>query len=106
MDLKMNQFKYFLLAWAGFMLHSEGINAQAKGNLYSEPHRPQVHFTPKGKWMNDPNGMLYHKGIYHLFYQYFPDSTVWGPMHWGHATSTDMIHWNCLLYTSDAADER
>src|SRR6476469_3440399 len=60
---------------------------------YQEPHRPQIHFSPKEKWMNDPNGMVFYKDVYHLFYQYYPDSTVWGPMHWGHATSTDMIHW-------------
>ena len=58
-----------------------------------EMHRPQLHFSPKAKWINDPNGMVYHNGIYHLFFQYYPDSTIWGPMHWGHATSTDLILW-------------
>ncbi|MGB5647909.1 MAG: glycoside hydrolase family 32 protein, partial [Muriicola sp.] len=61
--------------------------------LYQEPFRPQYHFSPPEKWMNDPNGLLYNQGIYHLFYQYYPDDIVWGPMHWGHATSTDMLHW-------------
>ena len=60
---------------------------------YKEPYRPQFHFTPEKKWMNDPNGMLFYKGTYHLFYQYYPEDIVWGPMHWGHATSTDLIHW-------------
>lgn len=59
----------------------------------SEPWRPYFHFTPPSKWMNDPNGLIYHKETYHLFYQYYPDSTVWGPMHWGHATSKDLLQW-------------
>ena len=62
----------------------------------SELHRPGFHFTPDSMWMNDPNGMVYYKGEYHLFYQYYPDSTVWGPMHWGHAVSKDMISWEHL----------
>ncbi len=60
---------------------------------YQEEHRPQFHFSPEEKWMNDPNGLVYSSGIYHLFYQYYPDDIVWGPMHWGHATSEDLIHW-------------
>lgn len=62
-------------------------------DYYREPYRPQFHFSPEEKWMNDPNGMVYHKGVYHLFYQYYPDDIVWGPMHWGHATSKDLVHW-------------
>ncbi|WP_340113233.1 glycoside hydrolase family 32 protein [Maribellus mangrovi] len=61
--------------------------------LYTEKYRPQFHFSPDSAWMNDPNGMVYYDGEYHLFYQYYPDSTVWGPMHWGHAISTDLVHW-------------
>ncbi len=61
-----------------------------------EPHRPQFHFTPPSKWMNDPNGMFYMDGEYHLSYQYYPDSTVWGPMHWGHAVSKDLVEWEHL----------
>lgn len=62
-------------------------------SAYREQYRPQIHFSPAAHWMNDPNGMVYYQHVYHLFYQYYPGATVWGPMHWGHATSADMIHW-------------
>ncbi|HKZ67209.1 MAG TPA: glycoside hydrolase family 32 protein [Chitinophagaceae bacterium] len=70
-----------------------GIKYAISQDYKTEPHRPQFHFSPKKYWMNDPNGMVYHNGVYHLFFQYYPGSTVWGPMHWGHTTSKDLIHW-------------
>ena len=87
--------KIFLLILLFLSIQSitQKIFAQTIDKNSSGIYRPQIHFYPKTKWINDPNGMVYYKGIYHLFFQYYPDSTVWGPMHWGHATSTDMIHW-------------
>ncbi|MDQ0257059.1 sucrose-6-phosphate hydrolase SacC (GH32 family) [Evansella vedderi] len=61
-----------------------------------QKYRPQLHFAPKANWMNDPNGLVYFKGEYHLFFQYNPNDSVWGPMHWGHAVSKDMITWEEL----------
>jgi fructan beta-fructosidase len=71
--------------------------ARAEGQVFGiqtdQIHRPKIHFTPRHGWMNDPNGMVFHNGTYHLFYQHNPNASVWGPMHWGHATSKDMITW-------------
>ncbi|MFQ7059052.1 MAG: glycoside hydrolase family 32 protein, partial [Turicibacter sanguinis] len=55
--------------------------------------RLKYHMMPTVGWMNDPNGLIQYKGDYHLFYQYYPYDDVWGPMHWGHATSKDLLKW-------------
>ena len=61
--------------------------------LIEEKYRPLYHHTPKRGWMNDPNGMFYKDGVWHLFYQYNPYGSMWGNMHWGHSSSADLVHW-------------
>lgn len=69
------------------------LASTASGMNYTEPHRPQYHFSPNKNWMNDPSGLLYHDGTYHLFFQYNPGGIEWGNLSWGHATSEDLTHW-------------
>ncbi|EKT54246.1 glycoside hydrolase family 32 protein [Providencia sneebia] len=72
-------------------LASTALN-QARQTLQHQFY-PNYHLAPYAGWLNDPNGLIYHEGLYHAFYQHHPFSADWGPMHWGHATSEDMIHW-------------
>lgn len=64
-----------------------------KGSGYNQVRRPQVHFSPPKNFMNDPNGLFYHNGTYHMYYQWDATANVAGNQHWGHATSPDLYHW-------------
>jgi beta-fructofuranosidase len=91
------------LATASLLAHANRLpeelaqeNNSLQHRMIADPLRPQFHFLPPANWMNDPNGPIYWKGYYHLFYQYNPNGAYWGDMHWGHARSKDMLHWKHL----------
>ena len=73
--------------------------------LYQETHRPQFHFTAKNHWINDPNGLVYFDGEYHLYFQHTPGSMVHGRTTWGHALSTDLVHWKQIHHAALDVDE-
>ena len=81
-------------ATLGLIYQADEIAGQ--DSLYRESNRPQVHYTQRRGWNNDPNGLIYYDGEYHLFYQHNPFEREWENMHWGHAVSRDLIHWTEL----------
>jgi beta-fructofuranosidase len=88
--------------------HDSAQDDALRAKLASDPLRPQFHLLPAKNWMNDPNGPIYWKDLYHMFFQYNPGAAVWGDMHWAHAVSPDMIHWRhlptALAPSPDGAD--
>ncbi|UCD50614.1 MAG: GH32 C-terminal domain-containing protein [Phycisphaerales bacterium] len=80
----------------GLAAITQGDEIRGVENLYREKHRQQFHFSSRRGWNNDSNGLVFYKGEYHLYYQHNPYGWNWGNMHWGHAVSTDLVHWKEL----------
>ena len=87
---------------AGFAAPATTASAQP-----ADPYRPVYHYTAQQNFMNDPNGLIHLDGVYHLFYQYNPSGTTAGNGSWGHATSTDLVHWKQrpLAISTDANED-
>lgn len=83
----------FFTAYGGRVGASHGVRKDLQYDPKNQPYRTAYHFQPPKNWMNDPNGPMYYKGIYHLFYQYNPYSAVWGNISWGHSISYNLVDW-------------
>lgn len=99
-ESKLNGFIDHVILWDKFISDEEIIKysnvkeiVDGRPDYYSEKYRPQFHFTAKKNWLNDPNGLVYYDGVYHLFFQYMPPHRPGAYKDWGHAVSTDLVHW-------------